>query len=193
MPNPENRLGDYEVIERIGCGGEAKVFRARCVVDGNPNVDRGELVALKVLTYSDDDSSSRRFQQRIGLLQSLNHPNIVRYRDSFAWRHGEWDERHCLVMDLLEGETLEARLARGGKGLPWTEVRRIFEGCLEGLIYTRSQNVVHLDLKPSNIFLANDGRVMLIDFGIARRMGSAQTTNFGWRGSFDYMAPDFAT
>lgn len=180
------QLGDYELLALIGDGAQGKVFKARRVGAAD------EFYALKVLRFSgDDDKKVTRFNQSAQTLQKLNHQAIVRYFGSYTWHAGEWDEAHCLVMEYLDGESLDQTIKKNPRGLPWLEVKRIFETCLEGLIYAREQGLIHRDIKPSNIFITHDGRVRLIDFDIARREDGSQSSTAGWKGTFDYMAPDF--
>ena len=181
-------------MDLVGDGAQGKIFRARCIADDNPNVDRGEIVALKVLHGSPgDDQADDRFKHKADILHSISHPAIVAYRDYFVWHDGEWDEARCLVTEFLEGETLDDRIKNSPGGIPWPEVESIFEQCLSGLVYARQQGIIHRDLKPSNIFLTKDSGVKCFDFDIARREGDDQASTVGWKGTFDYMAPDFVT
>lgn len=192
--NGKDRIGNYELAELIGDGAQGRVYRARCVSDSLPLVKMDEAVALKVVRITGEDESLRiKFEEQAGILRRLSHTSIVSYRDCFSWHAGEWDEAQCLVMELLEGEPLNERLKKAGSGLPWSQVEEIFEQCLAGLIHAREHGVTHRDIKPSNIFLTSDGRAKLIDFDIARRDDSGQMSTAGWKGTFDYMAPDFIT
>ncbi len=192
--NGKERIGDYELISLIGDGAQGRVYRARCVAETLPHVRYGEEVALKVVRITGEDDKIRlKFQEQAEILRRLSHTNIVSYRDCFAWHSGEWDEAQCLVMELLEGEPLNERLKKAGSGLPWPQVEQIFEQCLAGLIHARERGITHRDLKPSNIFITTDGTAKLIDFDIARRDDSGQMSTAGWKGTFDYMAPDFIT
>lgn len=184
----KERLGDYELLQLIGDGAQGRVFKARRA--GAP--DDAGFFAVKVLRFSgDDEKKAARFQQSADTLQKLNHPAIVRYYGSYAWHAGEWDEAHCLVMEYLDGESLHDLIKRNPRGLPWLEVKRIFTACLEGLVYAREQGLIHRDIKPSNVFITRSGAIKLIDFDIARREDGSQTSTAGWKGTFDYMAPDF--
>ncbi|MEI6808620.1 MAG: protein kinase, partial [bacterium] len=183
------QLGDYEIVGRISDGAQAAVYEARCLRDG-------ETVAIKIFKEScTDDSVDARFRREAELLRTMSHRNIVRYRDSFVTR-SDWDARqNCLVMEFMKGETLKDRMQAHPKGLPWQEARDIMEQVMAGLIYAREQHgVIHRDIKPSNIFVLTDGAVRLFDFGIAR-VGNegTKTGGGGCMGSFEYMAPDFAT
>ena len=186
------RLGDYELLELVGTGAQGQVYRGRCVVAGHAHVKEGEIVAVKVLTRgSGDPKDDARFKRQARILEKLDHPGICRYIDFFIDNEGEWDERKCLVTEFLVGAPLSDRIRRFPRGLPWAEVEQVFVRCLEALCHAAEQNVVHRDLKPSNIYLVENGDAKLIDFGIAREEGGEETSTTGWRGSFDYMAPDF--
>mgnify|MGYP003606185765 CR=1 FL=1 len=192
--NGKECIGDYELVSLIGDGAQGRVYRARCVSESLPHVKKGEDVALKVVRITGEDEKIRlKFQEQAEILRRLSHTNIVSYRDCFAWHAGEWDEAQCLVMELLEGESLSDRIKKASTGLPWPQVEEIFEQCLAGLIHARERGITHRDIKPSNIFLTQDGQAKLIDFDIARRDDSGQMSTAGWKGTFDYMAPDFIT
>ena len=190
----KDRIGDYELIRVVGDGAQGKVFCARKLSDDNPDIPQGTEVALKVLASGGSDAvADTRFHSQSKLLRSINHPALVRYLDAFVWNTGEWDESKCLVMEHMEGETLTDCLKKHRKGLPWPTVQRLFTQCLEGLILARELGLIHRDLKPSNIFLTKDGQAKCFDFDIARREGDDQASTVGWKGTFDYMAPDFVT
>jgi len=189
-------LGKYELLEVIGDGAEGRVYKATCIADGVPGVSRGELVALKRLKSTGHDKESQQFRRQIEILRKLNHPNIVRYKDSFVWREKELEEDiYCLVMELLDGDTLKSLLAQHRDGLPWKDASVIFSQILLALQYASKNGVVHRDLKPSNIHVTSKGIPKLVDFGIARQddgESTATSSAAGAKGSFDYMAPDFA-
>ena len=189
-----NRVGDYDLLDLIGDGAQGRIYRARPVCQSHQD-NTPSFVALKILRLAgDDDTGKKRVHRQASVLQGLNHPNIVRYLDSFVIHPGEWAEAHVLVMEYLRGETLRDRLLRHPAGLPWTDVHDILEQCLAGLTYARDHMVIHRDLKPSNIFLADDESVKLIDFEVARHEEEAQTeATTGLKGTFDYMAPDFVS
>ncbi len=190
----KDQIGNYELIELVGDGAQGKIFKARCVADSEGSVARNEQVAIKVLRVPpDDERAQQRFETQSAILRRISHPHIIHYLDSFTWHSGEWDEAQCLVMEYLEGETLANRLKTARRGLPWLEVKVIFEQCLSGLIHAGRQGIIHRDLKPSNIFLTGDGSTRVFDFDIARVEGDSQRSTVGWKGSFDYMAPDFIT
>ncbi|MFH0909394.1 MAG: serine/threonine-protein kinase [bacterium] len=186
----KERLGDYDLVELIGDGAQGKVFKARPV--GGIGGSGAEFYAVKVLRFSgDDEKKIGRFKQSAETLQKLGHPAIVRYFGNYTWHAGEWDEAHCLVMEYLDGDSLQDLIKKSPRGIPWAEAMKIFETCLEGLIYAKQQGIIHRDIKPSNIFILRTGEVKLIDFDIARREDGSQNSTAGWKGTFDYMAPDF--
>jgi serine/threonine protein kinase len=191
----KSRLGKYELLEEIGNGAQGKIFKARCVDPGVPGVAAGELVALKRLRQTGSDTQSEIFKRTTRILRALDHPNIVRYKDSFVWREDELDEEvYCLVTELLEGQTLKELLDRNKAGLTWNRLQAILLPALQALEYAGNHSVIHRDLKPSNIYLTNQGDVKLIDFEIARHQDTEATTSTaGPQGTWDYMAPDFVS
>ena len=196
MPQSSNILGKYELLEVIGDGAEGRVYKAACIASDIPGLNAGELVALKRLKSTGHDKEFQQFRRQIDILSKLNHPNIVRYKDSFVWREKELEEDiHCLVMELLDGEPFKSLLEQHETGLPWPQAREILLQTLQALEYAAKSGVVHRDLKPSNIYITGRGIPKLIDFGIARQEdGEATATSSaaGAKGTFDYMAPDFA-
>jgi eukaryotic-like serine/threonine-protein kinase len=155
-------LGPYEIVSLIGAGGMGEVYRAH---DARLNRE----VAIKVLPpqYSTDTDRLRRFEQEARAAGALNHPNIVTVYDI-----GKEGDVVFVVSELLFGETLRERL--GGSPLP---PRKAIEYALQiahGLAAAHESNVVHRDLKPENIFLTKDGRVKILDFGLAKLMDPVQ-------------------
>jgi len=189
-------LGKYELLEVIGDGAEGRVYKASCVADGVPGVTRGELVAVKRLKSTGHEKESQQFLRQIKILSKLNHPNIVSYKDSFVWREKELEEDiYCLVMELLDGEPLKSLIEKNRGGLPWEKAGGILSQTLQALQYASKNGVIHRDLKPSNIYITTKGVPKLVDFGIARQddgESTATSSAAGAKGTFDYMAPDFA-
>ena len=151
-----SRLGPYEVLSQIGAGGMGEVWRAR-----DPRLGRD--VAIKVLpaSFSADPDRLRRFEQEARAAGVLNHPNITAVYDT-----GIQDGAPYVVQELLEGETLRSALA-GGKLSP----RRAIDYALQvahGLAAAHEKGIVHRDLKPENVFVTKDGRVKILDFGLAK-------------------------
>ncbi len=196
MAQSSTILGKYNLLAVIGDGAEGRVYRAICVSNDVPGLAHGELVALKRLKSTGHEKEFQQFRRQIEILSKLNHPNIVRYKDSFVWREKELEEDiHCLVMELLDGESLKTLLEKNTGGLPWSQARGILLQTLQALEYARKNGVIHRDLKPSNIYITNSGVLKLVDFGIARhddRDATSTGSVAGAKGTFDYMAPDFA-
>lgn len=173
----------FEVEEVAGQGGMGEVYRAR-------DRDSGRLVAVKVLhaVLATGQGAAQRFEREATLLASLTHPGIVQHV-----AHG-WlaDGRGYLAMEWLEGEDLSTRLRRGPLGVE--ESRALVEQAAEALGLAHKRGVVHRDIKPSNLFLCRDGRVAVIDFGIARAQAVAvDMTRTGMiLGTPGYLAPEQA-
>jgi serine/threonine protein kinase/Tol biopolymer transport system component len=192
MPlTPGSRLGPYEVLSAIGAGGMGEVYRAK-------DARLGRDVAIKVLpaSYSADADRLRRFEQEARAAGILNHPNITAVYDI-----GAHDGAPYVVQELLEGETLRSDLA-GGK----FSARKAIDYALQivhGLAAAHEKGIVHRDLKPENIFVTNDGRVKILDFGLAKlthteekgAQTSVQTATQGTEpgvvlGTLGYMSPE---
>jgi serine/threonine protein kinase len=196
MPQSSNILGKYELLEVIGDGAEGRVYRAACMASDIPGLKSGEFVALKRLKSTGHEKEFQQFRRQIEILSKLKHPNIVLYKDSFVWREKELEEDiYCLVMELLDGQPLKSLLEQNQGGLPWPQSREILLKTLQALEYAAKNGVIHRDLKPSNIYITPSGIPKLIDFGIARQddgEATATSSAAGAKGTFDYMAPDFA-
>ncbi len=170
-----------EVEELVESGGMGSIYRGRVRASG-------ELVAVKVMTAS-GESAGARFEREAQMLAQLRHPGIVRYH-----RHGLTDDGIAyLAMEWLEGEDLRHRLTSSGL-TPMASVRLI-RRVAEALGYAHARGIVHRDLKPSNLFLIDGDveRVKVLDFGVARSLGSTQVTRTGAIiGTAAYMAPEQA-
>jgi eukaryotic-like serine/threonine-protein kinase len=149
----DSRLGPYTIVSLIGSGAMGEVYRAR---DTRLNRD----VALKVV--SADPASMRRFENEARAIAALNHPNILTVHDA-----GVEDGKAFLVMELVQGESLRKILSTRG-ALPMARVLEYGVQIAEGLAAAHDEGIVHRDLKPENIMLARDGRVKVLDFGIAQ-------------------------
>ena len=150
------KLGPYEVIASVGAGGMGEVYRAR-------DTRLGRDVAIKILpsSVSDDPDRLWRFEQEARAAGSLNHPNILVVHDI-----GDHDHAPYVVCELLEGTTLREQLT--GAPLP---ARRAIDYAIQiarGLAAAHERGIVHRDLKPENLFVTRDGRVKILDFGIAK-------------------------
>jgi TolB-like protein/Flp pilus assembly protein TadD len=156
--SPGTRLGPYEIVSPIGAGGMGEVYRAR-----DSRLDRD--VAIKVLSESiaGDPMALARFEREAKAIAALSHPNILAIHDV-----GREAGVSFAVMELLEGESLAERVAQSK--LPWRRAAAIGIEIAEGLFAAHSRGIVHRDLKPANVFLTVDGRVKILDFGIAREV-----------------------
>jgi tRNA A-37 threonylcarbamoyl transferase component Bud32 len=152
------RLGSFEIIAQIGAGGMGEVYKAR-----DPKLDR--FVAVKVLpaSLSENRDLLTRFEREARAVAALNHPNIVGIYD-FA-KEGE---HTFLVVELLEGESLRDRLRSGA--LSPKKAVEVASQMAEGLAAAHARGIAHRDVKPENIFLNRDGRVKLLDFGLAKQL-----------------------
>ena len=154
--DPGTRLGPYDVVAPIGAGGMGEVYRAH-----DARLDRE--VAIKVLpaSYSADPDRLRRFEQEARAAGRLNHPNVMAIYDI-----GTHEGAPYVVVELLEGATLREKLATGA--LPTRKAVDYALQIARGLGAAHEKGIVHRDLKPENVFVTNDGRVKILDFGLAK-------------------------
>src|SRR6266511_2781150 len=150
------RLGPYEILSPLGAGGMGEVYRAR-----DTKLDRD--TALKVLPeeFFEDKDRVARFEREAKALAALSHPGIAAVHSFEAV-----DGRHILVMELVEGEGLYARIARGAISLE--EALPIARQIAEALEAAHEKGIIHRDLKPANVKLSADGKVKVLDFGLAK-------------------------
>ena len=159
------RLGPYEIADALGAGGMGEVYRAR-----DTRLDR--MVAIKVLPghLSDQPQARQRFEREARMISDLNHPNICTLYDI-----GHDNDIDYLVMELLEGETLAARISRGP--IPTDEALALAAQIADALSAAHDKGVVHRDLKPGNVMVMSAG-AKLLDFGLARAsLAAAQGGN----------------
>jgi Tol biopolymer transport system component len=151
------RLGPYEVLSHLGAGGMGEVYRAR-----DTKLDRD--VAVKVLPadLANDPEALSRLEREARAVAQLSHPNILAIHD-----FGRQGDTAYAVMELLEGETLRARLEQGA--LPARKAVDLAVQMAEGLAAAHEKGIVHRDLKPENVFVTHEGRVKLLDFGLAKQ------------------------
>lgn len=160
---PGSHVGPYEVIPPLGAGAMGVVFRAR---DTRLHRD----VALKLLPdeFANEPDRLTRFQREAQVLASLNHSNIAQIY-GLEQVHGST----CIVMELVEGESLEDRLKRGP--LSYEEVLNVARQLASALAAAHERGIVHRDLKPSNIKLTSNGTVKVLDFGLAKALGPSES------------------
>ncbi|MGH9488713.1 MAG: protein kinase domain-containing protein [Terriglobales bacterium] len=189
---PGTRLGPYEIAAILGSGGMGEVYRAR-----DPRL--GREVAVKILPagMAQDAQALRRMEQEARTIAALNHPNLLSVYDI-----GRTDDgRPYLVTELLEGESLRARLQAGALGLRKTVEYGV--QIARGLAAAHEKGIIHRDLKPENIFVTGDGRAKILDFGLAKlnavassedvtvsAPGGAATAPGMVLGTIGYMAPE---
>ena len=149
-------LGHYRIVEKIGEGGMGQVYRAL-----DERLDRD--VAIKILPaeVADDPDRLGRFEREAKALAQLTHPNILQ-----IFEFGEDQGVTFAVTELLEGESLRERIALGP--LPWRKAVEITASAADGLSAAHAEGIIHRDLKPENVFLTADGRVKVLDFGLAK-------------------------
>jgi len=149
-------LSHYKVLEKIGQGGMGEVYRAE-----DTNLSRD--VAIKVLPeqFTKDPQRLARFEREAKLLASLNHPNIAAIH---SFEHA--DDVHFLVLELVPGETLQERVAKGP--LPVEEALEVCRQIAEGVEAAHEKGVIHRDLKPANVKVTPEGKVKILDFGLAK-------------------------
>src|ERR671934_2170530 len=189
---PDTRLGRYEIRSKLGEGGMGEVYLAQ-------DTQLRRLVALKVLPaeFATSPDRLRRFEQEACAASALNHPNILSIYDV-----GTHDGSPYVVSELLEGQTLRQRIS--GMTLPQRKVIDYALQIVHGLAAAHEKGIVHRDLKPDNLFITNDGRVKILDFGLAKLTGAGDTalsqTNIPTRrvdtdpgkvmGTVGYMSPE---
>ena len=171
----------YEILECIGTGGMAYVYKARC-----HRLNR--MVAIKVLKdeLSGDEDFRRRFHTESQAVAMLSHPNIVAVYDVSRMGSVEY-----IVMELIEGITLKQYINRKGI-LNWKEVLHFTAQVCKGLSHAHSRGIIHRDIKPHNIMILKDGSVKVADFGIARLLSGESTLTQEALGSVHYISPEQA-
>jgi predicted ATPase/tRNA A-37 threonylcarbamoyl transferase component Bud32 len=161
---PGSKLGSFEIIALLGSGGMGEVYRAR-----DTRLDRP--VAIKILPSELSESRNRlqRFEQEARSASALNHPNIIT-----IYELGQDGQHHFIVMELVEGKTLRKVLDSGL--LPIGKSIEIASQVAEGLCKAHEAGIAHRDLKPENLMISDDGRVKILDFGLAKHASSTEQT-----------------
>ncbi len=190
FPFPANRLAHYRILGKLGAGGMGEVYRAR---DEQLNRD----VAIKVLpaVSVDDEAARARLVREARAAAALNHPHICTVHEV-----GEAAGRAYIAMELVEGQTLDARLTAGP--LPFDEVMRYGGQLADALAHAHERGIVHRDLKSANVIVTPNGRLKVLDFGLAKRLTSNELTQVGTEfdatftqpgtimGTLAYMSPE---
>src|SRR5579871_691164 len=182
--SPGTKLGPYEIVAPLGAGGMGEVYRAR-------DTRLGREVAIKVLpaSFTENTDRLRRFEQEARTTGMLNHPNILAVYDV-----GTHEGAPYLVTELLEGKTLRDELP-----LPRRKALDYARQVAVGLAAAHAKGVTHRDLKPDNLFITKDGRVKILDFGLAKVIApeadseltqTGATTPGVAMGTVGYMSPE---
>src|SRR5215470_7351152 len=163
-----SRLGPYDILSPLGAGGMGEVYRAK-------DTKLGRDVALKILpaSFTTDPDRVARFRREAQVLASLNHPHIAQ-----IYGLEESNGTQFLVLELVDGESLDKRIARGR--IPADEALGIARQIAAALEAADEKGIIHRDLKPANIALTNDGQVKVLDFGLAKAVettGSVDAMN----------------
>ncbi len=174
--------GRYRLLDKLGEGGMAEVWRAR-------DTALGRIVALKVLRpqYSGNPDFLARFRREAQAAANLAHPNIVNVFDI-----GEAGGRHYIVMEYVDGQSLKD-LIRSEAPLSVSRTLDIATQVADAVAHAHQASLIHRDVKPQNILVASDGRVKVTDFGIARAVSEASATETGVvLGTAHYLSPEQA-
>ena len=181
-------LGRYHILEQLGKGGMATVYKAydtRLETDVAVKVIRTESLPQNAV-----DRALKRFEREAKALARLTHPNIVKVTD-----YGEYEGKPYLVMEYLPSGTLKSLLR--GKPMPWQDAIRLLLPIARALGFAHRQGMIHRDVKPSNILITADGEPMLTDFGIAKMLDLEETMELTGTsaaiGTPEYMAPEQAS
>jgi eukaryotic-like serine/threonine-protein kinase len=197
---PGSRVGPYEITARIGAGGMGEVWKAR-----DTRLERN--VAIKILHpgFAQDPQARARFEREARTISQLEHPHVCRLYDVGGAHDGSPSLPAYLVMELLDGETLRARLGGSSAERPTLPARRVLEygvQLAEGLSAAHDRGIVHRDLKPENIVITRSGQVKILDFGLAKPgaaqpdaetsalAGGAKTSAGVVLGTAGYMSPE---
>ncbi len=171
---------NFKLLEPLGVGTVGTVYRAE-----SPDIERPVAIKLLHPTISHDPNIVDRFQREITIMERLNHPHIVR-----NYGGGMMDGQYFYAMQLLESGTLKDRLREHGP-LPWAQAAAFSAQIASALQHAHNHGIIHRDLKASNLFFDDQGRILLGDFGIARDTHEADVTGDGITvGTYAYMSPE---
>jgi serine/threonine protein kinase len=191
MPDPESSpskhqlkfiptAATFKLLEPLGVGTVGTVYRAE-----SPDIDYPVAVKLLHPTIAHDPNIVNRFQREITIMERLNHPHIVR-----NYGGGLMDSQYFYAMQLLDHGTLKERLEKHGP-LPWPQAAALTSQIASALQHAHNHGIIHRDLKTSNLFFDDQGRIVLGDFGIARDTHDADVTGDGITvGTYAYMSPE---
>lgn len=176
------KVGRYQIVERVGRGGMGVVYRGY-----DPLLEREVAIKIMAGDFSSDDEARTRFYREAKAIARLQHRNIVT-----IFECGEEDGYPYLVMEFLRGATLAERMRQsaGGSAQKLPEKLDVISQLCTGLQFAHAQNIIHRDVKPTNIWLMDDGTVKLLDFGIAKLAESTATRHGLVVGSASYMSPE---
>ena len=173
------RIGDYEILGELGKGGMGRVYKVRNVIS-----DRVEAMKVLLPDLAGQKDLADRFLREIKMLASLDHPNIAALRTAFTA-----ENQLVMIMEYVEGETLAARVERGP--VPVADALKYMDDALSALSYAHKRNIIHRDVKPSNMMVTPQSLLKLMDFGIARSGNDKNLTVTGTAlGSLNYMSPE---
>ena len=181
-----NQVGAYRILGHIGDGGMGTVYRGQHR-SAEISARQGGEVAVKVMHphIARNMAFAERFEREAGLGLKLDHPGICRVHD-LVMDGGVL----ALVMELVEGEPLSDIIGSKTGPIPWERAWPMFEQLLESVAYMHSQRVLHRDIKPENVLVTGEGKLKLLDLGIAKDTGSGKTKTGVGMGTVDYMAPE---
>ena len=174
-------LGRYHILEQLGEGGMAAVYKAY-----DTRLEREVAVKIILPSHQHTEKFIKRFEREARALAQLSHPNIVKVLD-----YGEQEGMPYLVMEYVPAGTLKEQL---GRPIPWSEAARVLVPIAKALAYAHQQKIIHRDVKPSNILITRSGEPMLSDFGIAKILDEEETVDLTGTGvgvgTPEYMAPE---
>src|SRR5215813_7029755 len=173
-------VGDYQITGVLGEGGMGKVFKVRNTIS-----DRTDAMKVLLPDLVSEPELADRFLREIKVLASLNHPNIAGLRTALRF-----ENQLLMIMEMVEGMSLDQRLRQGGR-LPVGEAVRYISQVLSALACAHERGIVHRDVKPANMMVMPDGTLKLMDFGIAKTAADTKLTMTGTTlGSLYYMSPE---
>src|SRR6516162_2011291 len=159
------RLAHYEITSHLGSGGMGDVYQAT-----DTKLSRSVAIKLLPAAFASDAERLSRFAREAQTLASLNHPNIAQ-----IYGIEESGETRCIVMELVQGETLQARIQRGA--IPVNETLKIAKQIAEALEAAHDRGIIHRDLKPGNVMLTEEGKIKVLDFGLAKAYNDSPSSN----------------